>query len=420
MTTTGVPRANWAGNLTFSAARVHRPGSLDELRRIVRASGQVRALGSGHSFSPVADAPGDLVLLDALPHHSDIDPARSGVTVAAGMSYGQVAVGLHRAGFALANMASIPHISVAGSCATGTHGSGDAQRCLAAAVAALRIVGADGDLIELRRDVDTGSFPGSVVALGALGVVTHLTLDIEPAFDVAQSFYLDVPLGEVSGRFDGVFGAAYSVSVFTCWRSGTASVLLKRRTDRPRAGWAGGRPAPYPVNPVPEWSAENCTEQLGIPGPWHERLPHIRPDFMPSSSGDELQSEFFLPRAAAPAAFAALYDASAAIAPVLQISEVRSVHGDDLWLSPAYDRDSVTFHFTWVRDEAAIRPAMAAVEERLMPLGARPHWGKLTSVPPAEIIASYPRQSDFERLRARYDPAGKFRNTLIDGLFPPR
>src|SRR5262249_47458683 len=158
-------------------------------------------------------------------------------------------------------------ISVAGSAATGTHGSGDAQRCLAAAVAALRIVGADGDLIELCRDVDTGSFRGSVVALGAIGIVTHLTLDIEPAFEVAQTLYLDVPLDQVSDRFDEVFGAAYSVSAFTDWRSGTASVLLKRRTDRPWTHWVGGRLAPGPVNPVPELSAESCTEQMGIPGP---------------------------------------------------------------------------------------------------------------------------------------------------------
>jgi xylitol oxidase len=419
MTTSGVPHTNWAGNIAFSAARVRRPESIDELRRIVRTSGQVRALGSGHSFSPIADSPGDLVLLDALPRRADIDPGRSELTVTAGLSYSEVAVGLDRAGLALANLASLPHISVAGSCATGTHGSGDTQRCLAASVTALRMVAADGELIELRSDTGSGSFAGSVVALGALGIVTHVTLAVEPAFEVAQSVYLDIPLDEISGRFGQVFGAAYSVSAFTTWRSGMASVFLKCRTDQPEPRWTGGRPAPSPVNPVPELSAESCTEQMGIPGPWHERLPHFRPDFMPSSSGEELQSEFFLPREAAPAAFAALRDVSAVVAPVLQISEVRTVRGDDLWLSPACGRDSVTFHFTWVKDDAAIRPAMAAVEERLMPLGARPHWGKITSACPAEIIASYPRRSDFERLMAQYDPAGKFRNSFLNGLFPP-
>ncbi|MFI6299738.1 D-arabinono-1,4-lactone oxidase [Nonomuraea sp. NPDC050790] len=453
-----MPITNWAGNVTFGAARVHRPRTLDELRRVVAAAPRVRALGSGHSFSLVADTSHDLVRLDGLPPAMEIDAARSTVAVAAGLRYAEVAEHLHRAGYALANMASLPHISVAGSCATGTHGSGDSRRCLAAAVVALQLVGPGGDLAELSREHDPGVFPGAVVALGALGVVTRLTLEIEPAFDVAQRVRLDVPLEEVAERFDEVYGAAYSVSTFTDWRGGRAEVWLKHRLDEVRdgtatsggtaladgtaihggtaladgtvvdggavvgdgwseSGWAGGRAAERPVHPVPGMSPESCTQQLGVPGPWHERLPHFRPEFVPGA-GEELQSEYYLPREAAGKAFEAIREIGALVAPVLHVSEVRTVCGDDLWLSPAYGRDTVTLHFTWIRDAAAVMPALAAVEERLMPLGARPHWGKLTTARPRQISAMYERAAEFGRLARDLDPSGKFRNSYVDALFP--
>lgn len=419
MPTGGVPTTNWAGNVRFGAARVHRPESVGELRRIVRDSRRVRALGSGHSFSPLVATTDDLVCLDGLPSGvTEIDTAASTVTVAAGVRYAELAGELQRAGLALPNLASLPHISVAGSCATGTHGSGDTQRVLAASVSALQLVGPEGDVVELGRERDP-DFTGSVVALGALGIVTQLTLDLEPAFEVAQRVYVGVPLDQVSGRFDEVFGAAYSVSAFTDWRSGEAMVWLKQRTDQPEPAWAGGRPASRALHPVPGMPPESCTEQLGIPGPWHERLPHFRPDVTPSA-GDELQSEHFLPRDAAPAAFTAIRGIADLVAPVLHIAEVRTVGADDLWLSPAYGRDSVTFHFTWINDAAAVMPVLAALEERLMPLSARPHWAKLTTVAPQRIMALYERAAEFEQLAQRCDPDGKFRNRFLDGLLPAR
>jgi alditol oxidase len=411
------PTTNWAGNVTFRAARVHRPTSLDELRRTVHGCRHVRALGTGHSFSDIGDTTGDVVLLDGLPPAVEIDPARATVSVGAGTRYAELAVTLHRAGFALANLASLPHISVAGSCATGTHGSGDTQRCLAAGVAALDLVGPDGDLTTLRRGVDR-DFAGAVVALGAVGVAARLTLDIEPAYEVAQTVYVEVPLDEIVARLDDVLGAAYSVSVFTDWR-GEASVWLKRRTDRPVGVWTGAQPARHPVHPVPGLPPASCTEQLGIPGPWYERLPHFRVDHRPSA-GDELQSEFYLPRDRARAALSAVRAIAERVAPVLHISEVRTVRADDLWLSPAYGRDSVTIHFTWVRDAEAVRPVLAAVEERLMPLGARPHWGKLSTVDAVDIVAGYERAADFAELAERYDPGRTFRNAFVDALFPGR
>ena len=405
--------ANWARNVTFRAAHVHQPTSVDELRALVERSARIRALGTGHSFNLIADTTADLVRVDGLPGTVDIDRDRRTATVAAGLRYAEVAVALEREGFALANLASLPHISVAGSVATGTHGSGNGQQSLAGAVAALSLVAPDGTLVEVNRDTD----PGAVVALGALGIVTALTLDIEPTFHVAQQVYRGVPLDEIGASFDAVFGSAYSVSAFTGWASGEAVVWQKRRVGEPDPAWRGLSPATEPVNPVPNMPATNATQQLGLAGPWHERLPHFRPEFTPSA-GEELQSEFFLPRTEAGRAIAALREIGELIESVLQVSEIRTVRGDDLWLSPSYHRDSVTFHFTWVKNEPAVAPVLAQVEQRLLPLGARPHWGKLTSIPASEIVASYPCAPDFAALLRRFDPDGKFRNSFVDDLFP--
>lgn len=415
MTTTHTPITNWAGNVTFDVNRMHRPKSVDELRRVVARSPRVRALGTGHSFSRVAGTEHDLVRLDGLPRRVVIDHDARTVTVSGGLRYADLIYVLHRQGFALANLASLPHISIAGACATGTHGSGDTQRCLASSVAGMELVGPDGDLIEVSRVADGDEFAGSVVALGALGIVTRMTLDIEPAFAMAQRVHLLVPLDEVASSLDEVFGAAYSVSLFTDWRD-TGDVWLKRRLGRPESGWDGGQRAQEPMHPVPGMPVELSTEQLDVGGPWHERLPHFRPELTPGA-GEELQSEFYLPRAAAPAAFAAIREIGELVAPVMHIAEVRTVRGDDLWLSPAYHRDTVTFHFTWIDYFDAVEPVLAEVEKRLLPLGARPHWGKLTTMAPSEIAGVHERAADFARLMRKYDPEGKFRNAFVDDIF---
>ncbi|MDB1090070.1 FAD-binding protein [Streptomyces sp. ACA25] len=422
MLSTGAP-TNWAGNIAFGPARVHAPASVAEVQRTVSAAARVRVLGTGHSFNRIADTAGDLIRLDGLPKRVEIDATRATVTVAAGMRYAEVAEPLHAAGYALANLASLPHISVAGACATGTHGSGDTQRGLAAAVRAMQLVGPEGDLHEVSRDADPELLSGSVVALGALGAVVGMTLDIESAFEVAQLVWTGLLLDRAAEHFDQVFSAAYSVSLFTDWQH-EGVVWRKHRTDRdrhsfaqPGESWLGARAADRPHHPVPGMPPAYCTEQLGVPGPWHERLPHFRPGFTPSR-GEELQSELLLPRSAAPAAFAVLRRMSARMAPVLQVSEVRTVAADDLWLSPGYGRDSVALHFTWARDPAAVLPVIAAMEEELMVLGARPHWGKLTTVEPERVTAGYERAADFARLLREQDPGGKFRNPFVDRLWP--
>jgi xylitol oxidase len=417
-------RTNWAGNVTFGARRFHEPSTLAELQQIVAGRERVRALGSGHSFNRLADTTGDLVSVAGLPRVIEIDPADASVTVGGGLKFADVAAALNRAGRALPNLASLPHISVAGACATATHGSGDGIGNLAASVSAVALVAADGDVVTVSRDRDPAEFPGVVVGLGAFGIVTALTLDTVPAFDVRQYVYEDLPFEQVTRHFDEIMGSAYSVSLFTDWRAPRIrQAWLKRRADaadgwRPEPRWMGGRLADGLRHPVPGMPPVYCTEQRGVPGPWHERLPHFRPDFTPSN-GDELQSEYLLPREAAIDGLHALRSIAAALVPVLQINEIRTVAPDRLWLSPSYARDTVAFHFTWINDWPAVAPVLARLEEGLAPLRARPHWGKLFTTSPRTVRELYPRLDDFRRLTGRYDPAGKFRNDLLDRYVPP-
>jgi len=415
---------NWAGNVTFSAERFHRPASLAELQRVVAGSERVRALGTGHSFNRIADCPGDLVSVAGLPKVIQIDAGQATVTVSAGLRYGEIAGGLDEAGWALRNLGSLPHISIAGACATGTHGSGDANGNLATAVSALQMVTAGGELVTLSRQRDGDLFAGVVIALGALGIVTSLTLDLVPAFSIRQYVYEGLPRDQLDEHLADIFASAYSVSLFTRWRGGPVDQVWRKQLAGPGesavpepARWLGASLADGPRHPVPGMPAGYCTQQLGVPGPWHERLPHFRLEFMPSS-GEELQSEYLVPREHAVEALAAIDRIRDQVAPVLQISEIRTVAADDLWLSPSYQRPSVAIHFTWIKDPAAVLPVLAAIEDQLAPLRARPHWGKLTAARPELVRGLYERLPDFQRLRSHYDPAGKFGNELVDGYVP--
>ncbi|WP_406112959.1 D-arabinono-1,4-lactone oxidase [Streptomyces sp. NBC_01014] len=403
---------NWAGNIAFTASHIDRPTTLGGLRRLVATGARVRALGSGHSFNEIADTGGTLVSVAGLPSEIDVDTAASTVRVAAGTRYAELAREVHRHGLALHNMASLPHISVAGSVATGTHGSGVANGGLATAVRELELVAAEGDLLTLSRDRDGDRFAGAVVSLGALGVVTSLTLDLVPGFELAQRVHTGLPLSVLDEHFGAVTSAAYSVSLFTDWRGPLfGQVWLKYAADRePEFPWAPG--APGPLHPVPGVSPVHCTRQQGVPGPWHERLPHFRAEFTPSS-GEELQSEYLVDRRHALAALHAVDAIRASVAPVLQVCEVRTVAADGLWLSPAYGHDTVALHFTWLKDTAAVLPVLGLLEEALGPFAARPHWGKLFTVPADRLPDLYPRLADFRGLARELDPKGKFTNAFL-------
>ena len=411
---------NWAGNLEYRARRVHQPSTTEELRELVRRTPRIRALGSRHSFSDVADTAHELVSLAGLPRLVDVDAATSTVTTDGAMRYGDLCRPLDEAGVALHNMASLPHISVAGACATATHGSGDRSGNLATAVSAVELIRADGESVTLARSRDE-DFAGAVVGLGALGVVTRLTLVVEPSYFVRQDVYENLPVERFGDRFDELSAAGDSVSFFTEWRGRTIDQVWVKRRVRPGADTAvpaelfGAKRAIVDRHPIRSLSAEACTEQRGIPGPWHARLPHFRMDHTPSS-GEELQSEYFVARRDAPAAFDALLSLGDRIAPLVQVSEIRTIAADDLWLSPAYGRPSVAFHFTWRPDWPGVRAMLPAIELALEPFEPRPHWGKLSVMPGDELRRRYERLPDFLALAARLDPGRKFRNEYVDRL----
>lgn len=436
----GGSELNWAGNYRYGATAIHRPRTLDEVQALVAAAPKVRAVGSRHSFNSIADSSGILISLEDLEPDIRIDPAALTVSVSGGTRYGTLAAELDRQGFALANLASLPHISVAGAIATATHGSGDANGNLATSVASLELVCADGSVRTLRRGSSAG-FDGAVVGLGALGIVTRVTLDIEPHFELRQDVFEQLPWGSVLADFDAVTSSAYSVSLFTDWSGSTvAQAWLKSRipdsvtstgahaavptgffdsTDGARspdsAGrtFFGGTSAPEARHPLPGVSAENCTEQLGVAGTWAERLAHFRMAFTPSS-GEELQSEFFVPREHAVAAIGIMRGLSEAVTPLLQVAEIRTVARDHLWLSPAYGQACVGLHFTWKPDQEAVERVLPLIEERLAPLDARPHWAKLFTADAAALAPLYPRFADFRKLAEGMDPEGKFRNEFLE------
>ncbi len=411
-------RANWSGNYRYKAERLDTPASIEAVRKIVQDCSKAKALGSRHSFNGIADSAGDQISLKDL-NQIAIDEKLRTVTVGAGVSYGHLAPQLYERGFALHNLASLPHITVAGACATATHGSGSNNGNLSTAVSAMELVKADGQVVSLSRARDGERFLGAAVSLGALGVATKLTLDLEPAFDVRQVVYENLPMRQLETHLDEIFESGYSVSLFTDWQKHQITqVWIKSRVEQGRSftmqpEFFGAKLATKKLHPLAGHSAENCTDQMGIPGPWYERLPHFRMNFTPSS-GAELQSEYFVPREKGYQAMLAMEKLRDHITPHLLISELRTIAADDLWMSPCYKRAAMTIHFTWKPEWSAVKSVLPLIEEQLAPFDARPHWAKLFTVTPARTQSQYPKLTEFRELVAAYDPGGKFRNEFLN------
>jgi xylitol oxidase len=416
------PLTNWAGNYRYSTSDLHGAASVQQVQDFVRKHRRFKVLGSRHCFNGIADSADHLLSLERLNRVVSLDRASRTVTVEAGMRYGQLCPWLQEQGFALHNLASLPHISIAGACATATHGSGVTNGNLATAVTRLDFVTPAGELVSVSREEDSTVFHGSVVHLGALGVVTTVTLAVEPAFTMRQDVYLDMPMREVERHFDAIAGAGYSVSLFTDWRNRRVNEVWVKRRVQP--GESGGPPAEFygaqaatkNVHPIVELSAEHCTEQMGVPGPWYERLPHFRMGFTPSS-GKELQSEYFVPRPNAVDAILAIERLHDRVSPHLLISELRTIAADDLWMSPCYRQDSLAIHFTWKQEPEAVQRLMPLIEAELAPFGVRPHWGKLFTVPAVTLRQRYERWEAFTRLMKQRDPRGALQNEFLTSLF---
>jgi alditol oxidase len=410
---------NWAGNFEYSTENLYPAASLEQAREFVKTHSTLKVLGTRHCFNKIADSSSQFLSLKGVDEVLSLDPQAHTVTVAAGITYGQLSPYLHSRGFGLHNLASLPHISVAGSCSTGTHGSGDKNGNLATAASALEIVTASGELLRLSRQNDGEKFAGAVVGLGALGVITKVTLTIQPTYMMRQYVYENLPLAQVKDHFDAIEASAYSVSLFTDWQKQRFNEMwIKSRTEKGQTFEAtpefyGAKLATGNLHPIAELSAENCTEQMGVPGPWYERLPHFRMGFTPSA-GKELQSEYFVPRPHAVEAILAVERLRDQISPHLLISEIRVIAGDDLWMSPCYKQPCATIHFTWKQDWPAVSKLLPVIEKELRPFKARPHWGKLFATRPAELKSIYEKLPAFIDLCKTYDPQGKFHNEFLN------
>jgi xylitol oxidase len=409
-----VSHSNWAGNYTYSARAVHAPSTLEQLQEILSAIPRVRILGSSHSFTDIGDS-AELVTLDRLAPELVVDPDALTASFSGALRYGELVQELRRASLALANLASLPHISVAGAVSTATHGSGDHNGNLATAVAALELVTSDGNVLATARgDPD---FEGCVVGLGAIGAVTRITLDLEAAYEVRQRVFEGLPWESLFEHFDAITSSGYSVSMFTRWGQAVDQVWVKSRVgDEPEPdaqALFGAAPAAENKHPIMGHDPINCTPQLGTPGPWFERLPHFRMGFTPSS-GAEIQSEYVVPRRHALAAIEGVLRSSSVLRPLIQVSEIRTIAADALWMSPQYGQDTVAFHFTWKPEQAAVERALLELERILSPFEARPHWGKLFLAEAKTIGPMYERRGDFVALVDRLDPRGAFRNAWLE------
>jgi alditol oxidase len=410
---------NWAGNLEYSTTNVAYPETVEQVQALVKQADKLRALGTQHCFNKIADSPHQLVSTKKLSKILALDTVKKTVTVEAGVRYGTLGEYLQAKGFALRNLASLPHISVAGSIATATHGSGVKNGNLATEVSGLEFVTGTGEVVALTREKDGEQFNGAVVHLGGLGVVTKVTLDIQPTYQVSQYVYENLPFAELEKNFEAIMSGGYSVSLFSDWQKNVISeVWVKSRvTDgqaiKARPELFGAKLATRNLHPIRELASENCTDQMGVPGPWHERLPHFKMNFTPSS-GKELQAEYFIPFSNAVAALKAINSLGDKWIQDLFISEVRTIAADNLWMSTAYKRPSVSIHFTWKQHTKEVMSLLPLVEEQLGKFGARPHWGKLFTIPAAQLKARYERYADFQQLLRQYDPKGKFSNEFLE------
>lgn len=408
---------NWSGNLTFAAAQMLYPDTVEDLQRMVRSAKHLRVLGSRHSFNAIADCEQSIISFDKLNKIVSLDDARKTLTVNGGIKYGEICNVLHDRGYALHNLASLPHISVAGSIATATHGSGITNGNLATAVSAIEFINAKGDTVTLLRDRDE-AFHGAVVALGCLGPVSTVTLDLLPAFDMQQVVYRTLPFENLDGNFIEIMSGGYSVSLFTDWKNPVFNeVWVKHKIEKGVArvfpsDYFGARLANEDLHPIEDQPAENCTEQRAVPGAWYERLPHFKMGFTPSA-GAELQSEYFVPIEYARDAIMAMHTLHEKITPHIFISEIRTIDADVLWMSPCYKRRCVALHTTW-KQHPEVMSLLPLIEKQLEPFEPLPHWGKLFTLDSATLQSRLKKLEPFKDLMRTHDPEGKFRNRFIE------
>jgi len=399
---------NWSKNVDFNDRAFLQPESLAELQELARSNGKIRARGTAHCFNEIANTSSYAINLAKMPRVIEVNAENKSVKVSSGLTYGELAPVLHNQGWALNNLASLPHISIAGSISTGTHGSGIKNQNLSNQVLSLDIVTAEGELRHIDRA--NPAFNALVVGLGLGGIAYQYELKIETTFTIRQVVYPEIPLDVLQRNFDQIMGTAYSVSYFTDWSSAQVGNLWCKFRDNEviPESVGGSAKADKKYHPIPSVDPVACTDQLGESGHWHQRLSHFKLEFTPSV-GEEIQTEFFIDRKDAAAAIEAISKLGEEITPLLWITELRTIAADDLWLSGAYQRDTLGIHFTWKKD-LAIYPVIEKVEAALRPFNYRPHWGKVFTADAKYLSTVYPKMSEFKALTEALDPKSKFEN----------
>lgn len=413
---------NWAGTIAYEARERYAPTSVEQVQQLVRdaaaAGRRVRVVGTRHTFNDLTDTDGVHLSLRDLPRVLRLTPEGDGVVIDGGATYTEVNRFLAQHDRALANLASLPHITVAGAIATATHGSGDAQPSLASAVRSLTHVTPTGALHTISRGEP--GFERYPVHLGLFGPVVELTLDVVPAFTVATTVYEGLSYDVAVEHLDELTHDLYSFSLAPNWADGGRSLLFAKRLAGQAAPheWFGATAARSPRHPSPGADTAAVTEQLGAAGPSSKRLTHFRSEFEPSV-GDEIQSEYLVPRRHARAALRALPDFSGVFAQLAHSMEIRTVAGDDLPASPFHAGDTLAVHVTWRRDPARVAAFLPQLESALEAFDARPHWGKAFVTSPERLRQLFPRLPEVDDEARRHDPDGVFRNRWIERVVGP-
>jgi L-gulono-1,4-lactone dehydrogenase len=417
---------NWAGDQSCAPAACERPAGIDELRAaIVRAAERdrsVRVVGSGHSFSDIACTDGLMLSLDRLTDVLDLDRASGLVRVQAGITIRELSLALHEHGLALENVGDIDAQTVAGAISTATHGTGAGLRNLAAQVSELTLVLADSSTLTCSAQSDPEVWRAARVGLGALGAIAEVTLRCVPAFTL-HGVDASAPLAEVLERFEQLAQGNDHFEFFTFPHSEVALTRTNNRTERPPR--PRGRLSAYANDVLLTNRAFELFCRAGRRFPAQiprlnrlvtalagrrERVDRSAAIFASPRLVRFTEMEYALPRADTPTAVRRVLEliqrrGFAVPFPI----EVRTVAGDDAFLSTAYGRDSgfVAVHMyrgmEW-------EPYFRAVEVIMDELGGRPHWGKRHFQNAATLRPRYPEWDRFQAVRARLDPQGRFAN----------
>ena len=428
---------NWAGNVTATPARWERPASIDEIVRAVTTAGAegrcVRAVGSGHSFTPIAVAPGVALDLSGWTGIVAADTRTGLVTVRSGTRLRELNADLHWLGLALANLGDIDVQTVAGALSTGTHGTGAALGGLATQIEALQLVLADGSIVTCSARERPDLFAAARVGLGALGIITEVTLRCVPAFALAAEEGPE-PVEDVITRF-GELAAAHDHFEFY-WIPNGRNALVKQNNRLP----AGQQAAPLSAArrfyeyEVMENAAFGLLCRAGRRAPRIiPRLNRITSAALSRRSYSDhshrvfttprrvrfVESEYAIPAATAPEVLDELRREVPKLAdPVMFPVEVRVAAADDIWLSTAQGRPSAYVAIHQYRG-LPYEAYFALFESVVARVGGRPHWGKMHTLDAARLRELYPHFGDFAAIRDEVDPDGRFTNPYLDRVLGP-